>query len=805
MKKEKFTITGMTCTACSSGIERALNKLKGVEQADVSLLGESVTISYDDLLVDKDTIFQTVTALGYGISEYQETLKAQRKNAVKTLQRRFILSIVFLIPLMYFSMGGMIGLAQPPEKIGAVLQSVISLIIILINFKFFSVGTKAVLHGAPNMDTLVSMGAGVSFLYSLVLTVLICMGKLHHVHLFFESAGMILSLVTLGKWLEEISKRKTGDEIEKIISLMPSVVTVERNGKEEKIPFADVALGDVIIVKQGEYVPVDGKILEGTAFLDRSAITGESMPVERKEGDEVTGADIVKSGYIKILAQKIGANTTLSQIVKMVKEAGESKAPLQKVADKISGIFVPAVTLIAIITFCVWFGISKNVSTAIHYAISVLVISCPCSLGLATPVAVMTATGRGMALGILFKDADALQRAKDVNCVLLDKTATLTQGKPVVTDFVCLTDNEVEILKIALSIEMKSNHPIAECIIHYTKSRLNSSDVLPVKNYVYETGKGASATIEDNVYALGNRTWLGADKKAYEYEKQFAKQGKTAIFLSQGKNLLAVFALADTLKKNSAEAVKGLKKRGIKLAMLTGDNENVAKAIAQDLDIQDYFAEALPKDKAESVSRVQQVGGIVAMVGDGINDAPSLKQADVGIAMGNGTDVAMDSADIVLSRDDLQLVGTAIDLSRKTVSIIYQNLFWAFFYNVVAIPIASGLFAWSGLSLNPMIAAIAMSLSSLFVVTNALRLMNFNKKQQEKEQKEMTKTIKIEGMMCMHCVARVTKALQGVEGVGKVDVHLKKKTAVVELITEMNTDTLINAIVEAGYEVKGIS
>lgn len=804
MKKEKFTVTGMTCSACSSGIERALNKLDGMVEANVSLMGESVTVFYDEVLVDKTKIFQTVTALGYGIDAYQENAKTRDKKAVKALRNRFILSIAFLIPLMYFSMGGMIGLPQPSEKISAILQGIIALGIIIINFKFFSNGARAVIHGVPNMDTLVSLGAGVSFVYSTVLTVLVCMAKLHHVHLFFESAGMILSLVTLGKWLEEISKRKTGDEIEKLISLMPNIVTVERNGVEEKIQFADIVLGDVLIVKQGEYVPVDGKIIEGSAFLDRSAITGESMPVELKEGDVVTGADIVKSGYIKILAQKVGANTTLSQIVKMVKEAGESKAPLQKMADKISGLFVPAVTLIAIITFCVWYIISKNISTSIHYAISVLVISCPCSLGLATPVAVMTATGRGMSMGILYKDAEALQRAKDVNCILLDKTATLTKGEPTVTDFVCLMDGEKEILQIALALESKSNHPIAKCICAYASDRLNNIPTIEVGSYVYEMGKGASAVINDKRYALGNRSWLGADKKAYAYEKQFAKEGKTAIFLSQETKLVAVFALADTLKKESVEAVTNLKNRGMKLAMLTGDNENIASAIAKELDMQDYFAEALPKDKADAVVRIQQVGGVVAMVGDGINDAPSLKQADIGIAMGNGTDVAMDSADIVLSRGDLRLVGTALDLSRKTVGIIYQNLFWAFFYNVVAIPIAAGVFAWCGLSLNPMIAAAAMSLSSLFVVTNALRLMHFNKKQEE-EQTEMIKTIKVEGMMCMHCVAHVTKALQSVDGVGKVDVNLKKKTAVVELIKEIPDTVLITAILDAGYQVKSIS
>ena len=806
MRKEKYTVTGMTCTACSSGIERALRKIDGIETADVSLLGEALTLVYDETKVDKTKIWETVQGLGYGIEEYRERAQEEKGNAARVLKRRFLLSLIFLVPLMYFSMGGMIGLPQPPENVGAILQAVLTLAILCIDFKFFTNGTRAILHGAPNMDTLVSLGAGVSYVYSLVLTVLICMGKLHHTHLFFESAGMILSLVTLGKWLEEISKRKTGDEIEKLITLMPSTVTVETDGIQKKLPFAEITVGDVLIVKQGDCVPVDGKIIEGDAFIDRSAITGESMPVEVGEGDLVTGADIVKSGYIKVLAQKVGADTTLSQIVKMVKEAGASKAPLQKMADKISGIFVPAVTLIAIITFCVWLGISKDFSTAINYGISVLVISCPCSLGLATPVAVMTATGRGMSLGILHKDAEALQRAKDINCVMLDKTATLTEGKPKVTDFVSLGKDETYALRVALSLESRSNHPIAECIRAYVLERIQDETLLEMDGYVYETGKGATATITGKTYTLGNRKWLGDDKKAYEYEKKYAKQGKTAIFLTQDKTLIAVFVVADTLKKDSKQAVQMLQDKRVRVAMLTGDNENVAKAIAQEVGIDDYFAEALPQNKAESIKRVQSVGGIVAMVGDGINDSPALKAADIGIAMGNGTDVAIDSADIVLSRGDLRLVSTAMDLSKKTVRNIHQNLFWAFFYNCISIPVAAGVFAWAGLSLNPMIGALAMSLSSLFVVTNALRLTRFGREnKKEKETDGMKKTLKIEGMMCQHCVAHVTKALQVLDGVTAVDVNLKKKTATVELNAEIDNQTFITAIAEAGYEVKKIS
>ena len=807
--KEKFSVSGMSCAACAAGIERTLRKLDGVISAEVSLMGESMVVEYDENSLSSTEIIQAVIDLGYGAKPYEENVFKAQTPQPERLKKRFILSLLFLIPLMYFSMGGMINLPQPNAKIGVTVQMVLALIIIIINFKFFTSGTKALIKRVPNMDTLVAMGSAVSFAYSFVYTILLYLNKVdEHVHMFYESAAMILTLVTLGKWLEEKSKRKTGDEIEKLIKLMPNTVTVERNDVQAKIPFADVLAGDVLIVKQGEYIPVDGKVIEGHGFIDRAAITGESMPVEVQEGDKVTGADIVKSGFIKVLAEKVGADTTLSQIVKMVKEAGASKAPLQKIADKIAGIFVPTVTLIAILTFVVWWWISKDIATAANYAISVLVISCPCSLGLATPVAVMAATGRGMALGILYKDAEALQKAKDINCVLLDKTATLTVGRPKVTDFQLYNGDKEEILRLAAAIENHSNHPIAECVRTFAENEVGQTSI-DIHDYVYEMGKGAKAVYNGVNYRLGNRRLLGniEEKKAYQIEKEYSQQGKTAVYLADDKTLIAVFALADTLKEESKGAIAQLKEKDIRIGMLTGDNENVAKAIAADVGIDDYFAEALPEDKAQAVQRVRSVGGFVAMVGDGINDSPALKEADVGIAMGNGTDIAIDSADIVLSRGDLRLVGTAIELSRVTVRNIKQNLFWAFFYNCVAIPLAAGVFAFAGLSLNPMIGAACMCLSSLFVVTNALRLMRFGKNTEkiETEDNHMKKTLKIEGMMCQHCVAHVMKALQGVEGVTAVDVNLKKKTATVELGAEVADETLTAAIIEAGYEVKKIS
>ncbi len=807
--QEKFSVIGMTCSACSAGIERAVNKLEGVEKAEVSLMGECMSVSYDETITQRERIVQTVTELGYGIGSYDENLLNAKKPQPDRLKKRFVVSLCFLLPLMYFSMGDMVGLPQPSVIINVTLQMLLALVVIVVNFKFFTSGAKALLKKVPNMDTLVAMGSGVSFSYSFVLTILLYIGKADaHTHFFYESAAMILTLVTLGKWLEEKSKRKTGDEIEKLINLMPNIVTAERNGGQTKIPFSEIVVGEVLIVKNGEYIPVDGTVTEGHGFIDRAAITGESMPVEVQIGDSVTGADIVKNGYLKVRAERVGAETTLSQIVKMVKEAGASKAPIQKTADTIAGIFVPAVCLIALVTFIIWLSVSKDFAKAANYAISVLVISCPCSLGLATPVAVMAATGRGMSLGILYKDAESLQKAKDINCILLDKTATLTVGKPRVTNFELLSGDETRVLALALAIERHSNHPIAECVKEYAESRLTAENDLSVEEYTYETGKGAKATFDGVQYLLGNRRLINGigGKTCVATEKKYSEQGKTVVFLASEKELLAVFAIADILKHESAEAITLLKKREIRLGILTGDNENVAKAIAKEVGIDDYYAEALPENKAEAVKRVRAVGGFVAMVGDGINDSPALKEADIGVAMGNGTDVAIDTADVVLSRGDLRLVDTMIELSRVTVRNIKQNLFWAFFYNCVAIPVAAGVFAFAGISLDPMIGAACMSLSSLFVVTNALRLTRFGKKKQ-KEVNEMKNavTLKIEGMMCQHCVAHVAKALQGIEGVENVEVNLKKKTAMVKTSTEIPNETFVSAIAEAGYEVIKIS
>ena len=805
--KEKFTVTGMTCSACSAGIERTLKRMDGIKSVEVSLMGESMNVEYDEAIVSREAIVAAVKELGYGATLFDAAEWKRQKPQTNTLKRRFFISLLFLIPLMYFSMGEMVGLPQPSPTVNYTVQLILTALITAVNFRFFTNGVKALLKRVPNMDTLVALGSAASFIYSLVLTIQVYAGKLHHAHMFYESAAMILTLVTLGKWLEEKSRHKTGEEVEKLIKLMPDAVTVERNGLQSVVAFSEIVPGDLLIVKQGDYIPVDGKIVEGHAFVDRAALTGESMPVELGEGDAVTGADIVKSGFVKVLAEKVGAETTLSQIVRMVKDAGASKAPLQRIADKIAGVFVPVVTLIALITFVIWLVATKEMGLAANYAISVLVISCPCALGLATPVAVMAATGKGMSLGILYKDAEALQKARNVNCVLLDKTATLTVGRPQVTDFEPLTGDESFLLGLAASIEAHSNHPIAECVRAYAEAKAPDQN-LRTENYAYEMGKGATADYEGKTYRLGNRKLLGAalKKSAAERENAYSAEGKTVVFLADDKHILAIFAVADTLKETSAEAVKALRERKIRVAMLTGDSENVAKAIAAKVGLDEYFAEALPEDKTKAVLRVKEAGGNVAMVGDGINDSPALKAADVGVAMGTGTDIAIDSADVVLVSGDLRSVSTMVDLSKAAVKNIKENLFWAFFYNVVAIPVAAGAVAFANFTLNPMIAAACMSLSSLFVVGNALRLTRFGKsKKQDGQKKEethtMTKTLTIEGMMCNHCVMLVTKALEGLTGVEKAIVDLKKKTAVVTLNGEVSDAELTDAVKEAGYEV----
>lgn len=816
---KRYSVTGMTCSACSSGIERAMGRLDGVSSCEVSLMAKSMKVDFDESVVSEEKIFSVVKELGYGIYNEGEQPEGKAQNRDNKLFIRFIISVCLLAPLLYVSMGHMIKAPVPfflnPHKgYGqwfALYQCILAAAVIAVNFSFFKNGIVAVFKRVPNMDTLVALGSGASFIYSLVLTVLIFVGNSNgnpswsglYSDLHFESAATILALVTVGKWLEEKSKKKTGTEIEKLLKLAPDTVTVECDGVRKTVPVKEVKVGNIVVVKQGEYVPVDGIITDGHGFVDKCAVTGESLPVEVTSGDAVTSAAIVTNGVLKLRAERVGDQTTLSKIIEMVREAGASKAPIQKLADKIAGIFVPVVTAIALITFLVWLLIDGGFKAehCVTYAISVLVVSCPCALGLATPVAIMTATGKAASLGILYKDAESLQRVCGINSVLLDKTATLTLGKPQVTDVCVFGCDREEILKIACGIERNSNHPLAKCVVEYV------GDGAEVSDFSYIVGQGARAVYGGEIYSLGNIklvTGVKISKEVKDSAANLSAQGKTVLYMADSKRVVALIAVADVIKEGSGQAISMLKDRNMKIAMLTGDESKTAQAVAASVGIDDFVAEVLPEDKLNAVVNLQNAGGCVAMVGDGINDSPALKQADVGIAMGSGTDVAIDSADVILVGEDLRTLDTVFDLSRATVRNIKENLFWAFIYNVVMIPVAAGAFSALGFSFNPMIAALCMSLSSLFVVGNALRLLRYRNKKIIKEDKYMKKIIHIEGMCCEHCAKRVENALSAVSGVVSADVKLKKKTAVVRSREEIDDAEISKVISEAGYTVTAI-
>lgn len=812
--KKSYNITGMTCSACSSGIERACGKLDGVAQCEVSLMGKSMKVEFDENTVSEEKIFSTVKELGYGIYREGEEPKVKTVSHDKKLFMRFIISVCVLMPLMYVSMGHMFGAPLPPfldpntgnAKWFALWQALLSAVIIGVNYEFFKNGVVAIFKKVPNMDTLVSLGSGVSFIYSVVLTVLIFldMDSMHNaMNLHFESAAMILVFVDIGKWLEEKSKKKTGNEIEKLLKLAPDTVTIELNGEQKTVSVKEVKEGDILIVRQGEYVPVDGKIISGSAFADKCAITGESLPVEVTEGDEITSAALIKSGVIKLRAEKIGEETTLSKIIKMVREAGASKAPIQKFADKVAGIFVPVVVLAALLTFVIWLIVDGGFKPehCVTYAISVLVVSCPCALGLATPVAIMTATGKGASLGILYKDAENLQKVCDVNAVLLDKTATITEGKPRVTAVEAFGCEEDWAVKLACGIEANSNHPLAKCVVEYGGKGFD------VSNFEYTVGQGAKAVYENKSYLLGNIKLLSGVKISAEVKsraEQLSESGNTVIYLADTDRVLALIAVADTVKEGSKEAISLLKSRNLRVSMLTGDENKCAQAVAQSVGIDDYLSEVMPADKLGAVENLQKIGGCVAMVGDGINDSPALKQADVGVAIGSGTDVAIDSAGVVLVNDDLRTLDTMFDLSRATVRNIKENLFWAFFYNVIMLPVAAGALSPVGFTFEPWIAAACMSLSSLFVVGNALRLLYYKNKKIIKEDKFMKKIVHIEGMCCEHCAKRVEDKLGAAKNVISVDVKLKKKLAVIRSREEVSDEEITALVADAGYKVTEI-
>ncbi len=839
--KQRFRVGGMSCAACSAHVEKSVAAVPGVSEVQVNLLAGSMVVQYDEGACDAQAIIHAVESGGYtaavddGRQQAARTQSPQANDELKEMKTRIIVSAVFLIILMYFSMGPMIGLPLPGFVSGtghafalALVQLLLTLPICIVNRKYFINGFKTLWHRAPTMDALIAVGSGAALVYGIYALFQIgyagAAGNEELVHsfvhdLYFESAGMILTLVTLGKYFEARAKRKTGEAIAALMDLRPQTANVVRGGQEVSVPIEDVRVGDLVVVRGGQSVPVDGEIEEGSAYLDESAITGESMPVEKHKGDTVIGATVSKNGYFVMKAARVGDDTTLSQIIRLVEEAGASKAPIAKLADKVAGVFVPVVMGIALLTAIVWLVCGETPSFALTRAIAVLGISCPCALGLATPVAIMVGTGVGAKNGVLFQSAEALENLHNVNSVILDKTGTVTEGRPVVTDVKSFGVEPEDLLSLALSIESKSDHPLADAIVRYARSKHVKERM--VTDFEMIEGQGVRATIDGVRCMAGNRRMLLANglalsRSAQQMGEDLAAAGKTPLYFAANRQVAGIFAVADVLKPTSRAAVDALQSLGVEVTLLTGDNQATAQSIAEELGIKDVVAEVLPQDKERVVREKQAQGRKVAMVGDGINDAPALARADVGIAIGAGTDVAISSADVVLMKSDLMDAVDAIRLSRQTMRNIRQNLFWAFFYNCIGIPIAAGvLWIPLGLKLSPMIGAAAMSLSSVCVVSNALRLRFFKGTPKpaakpgeytvlpKEETKMMKKVIKVEGMMCEHCVAHVKKALEAFPGV-TVDVDLASGKATVQGSSLPDDAKLTEAVEQAGYKVVGM-
>ncbi len=828
---EQYNITGMSCAACSARVEKAVSKLGGVTSCSVSLLTNSMSV---DGTASESEIITAVENAGYGATKKtKSTPETIEKNSgdemlkdkeTPALKKRLIASVGFLAVLMYLSMGHMMWGFPLPEILAnnhiaqGLLQLLLTVIIMVINQKFFISGFKGILHGAPNMDTLVALGSGASFIWSVYALFQMTAADnheavMHYMHEFyFESAAMILTLITVGKMLEARSKGKTTDALKGLMKLAPKTATVIRNGKEETVPISQVKKGDIFTVRPGESIPVDGIVIDGNSAVDESALTGESIPVDKEKGDNVSAATINQSGFIACEAVRVGEDTTLSQIIKTVSDAAATKAPIAKVADKVSGVFVPAVITIAILTTIIWLICGQSFGFALARGISVLVISCPCALGLATPVAIMVGSGMGAKNGILFKTASSLEAAGKVSIVALDKTGTITSGKPEVTDIIPVDTDENELLSVAFSLERKSEHPLAYAIV----KKANETDIpfKEVSDFKALPGNGLCATLGNSEIFGGNLKYIEKNSDIPESVKakidSLSADGKTPLLFAKDRKIIGIIAVADTIKEESPEAIKQLRNMGIKVIMLTGDNEKTANAIGKIAGVDEVIAGVLPEGK-EAVIRNLMKQGKVAMVGDGINDAPALTRADIGIAIGAGTDIAIDAADIVLMKSRLTDVPAAIRLSRATLRNIHQNLFWAFMYNVLGIPLAAGAFIpVFGWKLNPMFGAAAMSLSSFCVVSNALRLNLFkvhsDKRDKKikvkiKEKKAMTKTMKIEGMMCGHCEARVKKTLEAIEGVESAEVSHENDSAVVTLNAPVSDETLKNAVEAQDYKV----
>lgn len=849
MIKEKYNITGMSCAACSAKVEKTVSKLVGMDKASVNLLTNSMQVEYDEKKLSSKDIIKSVVDAGYGASLAGDTkekakdksIKKTNDDAISSMKFRLKVSIIFLAILMYFSMGSMIGLPLPNFLSGAgnpvgfaLTQLLLVLPVMYVNRKYYISGFKSLSHFSPNMDTLVAVGTIAAFIYGVI--AIYIMGYAlnnndinivteYRKNLYFESVSMILTLITLGKFFETGSKARTTDAISKLIDLSPKRANVIRDGVEENILTEDVRVGDIVVIRPGESIPVDGIIIEGSTSVDESAITGESIPVQKDKGDKLIGATINKNGSVKIKASDVGEDTAISRIIALVEEASSSKAPIAKMADKVAGVFVPVVMGIALVTFIVWLVLGYDFSFALNRAIAVLVISCPCSLGLATPVAIMVGTGKGAENGILIKSADALETTHSIDTVVFDKTGTVTKGKPVVTDIIGFDIDENEFLKLAASVESASEHPLAEAIVEKAKEE-NLTFSSP-ENFTAKSGRGIRADIDGKKIVAGNeqaiKETVGNDTgfdTVFDKGNELASQGKTPMYFMADNKLIGIIAVADTIKDDSKEAIEALKARDIDVVLLTGDHKNTATAIAKQAGINKVIAEVLPTDKEEHVRKLMEAGHKVAMVGDGINDSPALARADVGIAIGAGTDVAIESADIVLMHSSLKDVATAIDLSKAVIRNIKQNLFWAFFYNSVGIPLAAGVFYLSlGWKLSPMFGAAAMGMSSVCVVSNALRLRGFKPRniknnksgndeivliennEKKKEEKIMTTVINVNGMMCEHCKATVEKVTKAVEGVSNSIVNLDAKNVTIEYADGTDLEKVKKAITDAGYEV----
>ncbi|MDN5078454.1 heavy metal translocating P-type ATPase [Aliarcobacter butzleri] len=837
MKSQKFDIKGMTCSACSTAVDRNVKKLEGINEVNVNLLNNSMIVKYDENVLDNETIIKKVQDAGYEAFLVENGKKTQKNSTEENLgkietnelKNRLIISFIFAIPLFYISMGHMLNWYLPHLFHGysnaitfSFTQFLLALPIVFINIKYYKVGFKTLYKGSPNMDSLIAIGTSAAMIYGVFSIYKIGYGLgnndidivIQYSHdLYFESAAIVLTLITLGKFLEARAKENTSEAINKLINLTPKTALVLRNNQEIEIPVDELILKDIVIVKPGNIVPTDGVIIFGNSSIDESMLTGESLPISKKVGDKVIGASINKSGSFKFEVTKLGEDTVLSQIIKLIEEASSSKAPISKLADRISAIFVPTVIVISILATVTWLFLGYSFEFALSIGIAILVISCPCALGLATPTAIMVGTGKGAQNGILIKSAESLEIAHTINTVVIDKTGTITEGKTQVTDiFTSEKITQDKLLQLCATIEKNSEHPLADAILK--KAQEKAIELLNATDFEALNGLGIKAKVEDRLFYIGNKKLLDSKNISldlfYEKSEKLANEAKTPIFIADESEVLGLIAISDVVKPTSKDAILEFEKMGLEVIMLTGDNYKTANAIAKQININNVIAEVLPQDKEKEIQKLQSLGKKVAMIGDGINDAPALVRADVGIAIGAGTDIAIESANIVLVKSDLLDAVKAIQLSNAVIKNIKQNLFWAFFYNIIGIPLAAGVFyTILGWKLSPMFAGAAMSLSSVTVVLNALRLKLFepriskNLLEQNNISKgnKMEKILKVDGMTCGHCKARVEKVVSVIDGVDSVEVDLASKNVMVKMSKDISEQTLSDVIVDAGYEV----